>query len=140
MSLIGDQPVYNSLKYCVIRELSKLKRRNAKGIPFFHIYTFLDSDFSILIENRNNVQCCQYVCVKSFKTAGNINHGYSPLRISCRDVVRVIFFFFMGTKIIIPYSFFVCKTVGWVDIGHHFESFTVATTTWLTIMAYLCHK
>jgi hypothetical protein len=46
----------------------------------------------------------------------------------------------MGTKIIIPYSFFVCKTVGWVDIGHHFESFTVATTTWLTIMTYLCHK
>ena len=27
-----------------------------------------------------------------------------------------------------------------VDIGHHFESFMVATTTWLTAMAYLCHK
>jgi hypothetical protein len=27
-----------------------------------------------------------------------------------------------------------------VDIGHHFESFTVATTTWLTAMEYLCHK
>ena len=29
---------------------------------------------------------------------------------------------------------------GLVDIGHHFESFTVATTTWLTAMEYLCHK
>jgi hypothetical protein len=27
-----------------------------------------------------------------------------------------------------------------VDIGHLFERFTVATTTWLTDMAYLCHK
>jgi hypothetical protein len=27
-----------------------------------------------------------------------------------------------------------------VDIGHHFESFTVATTIWLTVMKYLCHK
>ena len=29
---------------------------------------------------------------------------------------------------------------GLVDIGHHFESCTVATTTWLTAMEYLCHK
>ena len=27
-----------------------------------------------------------------------------------------------------------------VDIDHHFESFTVATTIWLTAMEYLCHK
>jgi hypothetical protein len=26
------------------------------------------------------------------------------------------------------------------DIGHHFESCTLATTTWLTVMEYLCHK
>ena len=25
-------------------------------------------------------------------------------------------------------------------LSHHFESFTVATTTWLTVMEYLCHK
>jgi hypothetical protein len=27
-----------------------------------------------------------------------------------------------------------------VNWSHHFESFTVATTTWLTIMEYMCHK
>ena len=29
---------------------------------------------------------------------------------------------------------------GLVDIGHHFESFTIATTTWFTVMEYQCHK
>ena len=29
---------------------------------------------------------------------------------------------------------------GLVDIGHHFGNFTVATTTWLTVMEYICHK
>jgi hypothetical protein len=28
----------------------------------------------------------------------------------------------------------------WVIWSHHFESFTVATTTWLIVMEYLCHK
>ena len=27
-----------------------------------------------------------------------------------------------------------------VKLTHHFESFTVATMTWLTVMEYLCHK
>ena len=98
---------------------------------FFHIYTFLDSDFSTLIENRNNFQFWQDVCVKSWLFPFK---NFMSWRRLC------LFFFFIGTNIIIPYSFFVCKTVGWVDIGHHFESFTVATTTWLTAMAYLCHK
>ena len=90
---------------------------------FFQIYTCLDSDFSTLIENRIIFQFSQAVCAKSsgkltcFKTAGNINYAYSPLKISCRDVVGVISSFFMGTKIIIPYPFFVYKTVGRVDIG-----------------------
>jgi len=95
-----------------------------KGQNFFQIYTFLDSDFSTLIENRNNFQFSQAVCVKSsgkltlFKTVGNINPAYCPLKISCRDVIRVIqVLLFYGTKIIIPYPFFVCKTVGRVDIA-----------------------
>jgi hypothetical protein len=29
---------------------------------FFQIYTFLDGDFSILMENRNNFQFSQAVC------------------------------------------------------------------------------
>ena len=112
---------------------------------FFHIYTFLDSDFSILIENRNNFQC-QYVCVKS---SGKLT-CLKPPEISIMIIflkkypvatLFVSFFFLlMGTNIIIPYSFSVCKTVGMVDIGHHFERFTVATATWLTAMEYLCHK
>jgi hypothetical protein len=75
-----------------------------------------------LIENRNNLKFSQAVCAKSlgkltlFKTTGNINPAYSPLKISCRDVIRVIFHFY-GTKIIIQYPFFVCKTVGRVDIA-----------------------
>jgi hypothetical protein len=125
------QPVYNSLTYCVIREFSKPKRWNAKGILFFHIYTFLDSDFSTLIENRNNFQFWQDFCVKSWLFPFTNFMSFRRLR---------LFFFFIGTNIIIPYSFFVCKTVGWVDIGHHFDSFTIATTTWLTTMVYLCHK
>jgi hypothetical protein len=98
---------------------------------FCHIYTFLDSDFSNLIENRNNFQVWQDVCVKSWLFPFK---NFMSWRRLC------LFFFFIGTNIIIPYSFFVCKTFGWVDIVHHFESFTVATTTWLTTMAYLCHK
>ena len=98
---------------------------------FFHIYTFLDNDFSTLIENRNNFQFWQDVCVKSWLFPFK---NFMSWRRLC------LFFFFIGTNIIIPYSFFVCKTVGWVEIGHHFESFTVATTTWLTAKAYLCHK
>jgi hypothetical protein len=29
---------------------------------------------------------------------------------------------------------------GTIQRSHHFESFTVATMTWLTVMEYLCHK
>jgi len=64
--------------------------------PFIEFYTFLDSDFSTLIENRNNFQFSQAVCAKSssklicFETAGNINHAYFPLKISCHDVIRVL--------------------------------------------------
>jgi len=28
----------------------------------------------------------------------------------------------------------------WLSWNNHFESFTVATMTWLTVMEYLCHK
>jgi hypothetical protein len=36
-----------------------------KGHNFFKIYTFLDNDFSTLIENRNNFRFSQAVCAKS---------------------------------------------------------------------------
>ena len=71
---------------------------------FFQIYTFLGSDFSTLIENRNNFQFSQAVCAKFsgkltfFKTAGNINPAYSPLKISCRDVIRVMSSFLWGQR------------------------------------------
>ena len=32
---------------------------------------------------------------------------------------------------------YLCQPYTW---SHHFESFTVATTTWLTVMEYLCYK
>ena len=34
----------------------------------------------------------------------------------------------------------VVKGSSWLSWIHHFESFTVATITWLTAMEYLCHK
>ena len=72
-----------------------------KVITFLQIYTFSDSDFSTLIENRNNSQFSQTICAKSsgkltlFKTVGNINPAYSPLKISCHSHH---FFFFMGQR------------------------------------------
>ena len=77
--------------------------------------------------------------VNLFKTPGNIIHGYSPLKISCRDVVRVISSLF-GDKDNHA-IFFIGVQSGWAgEIGHHFESFTVATNNWLTAMEYVCHK
>jgi hypothetical protein len=32
------------------------------------------------------------------------------------------------------------KGSSWLSWNHHFESFTVATMTGLTVMKYLCHK
>jgi hypothetical protein len=114
-----------------------------KGHNFFQIYTFSDIDFSTLIENRNNFQFSQDFVrnrqVNLIKTAGNIIHGYSPLKISCRDIASVISSFY-GDKDN-QTIFFICVQSSWAgEIGHHFESFTVATTNWLTAMEYLCHK
>ena len=39
--------------------------------------------------------------------------------------VSFLLYFWGGGKIIIPYYLFVSKTVGLMDIGLHFESFTV---------------
>ena len=99
-----------------------------------------------MIDNRNNFQFAQDVCAKPsgkltcLKPRGNSNHGCSPLNNILSWCCSCHFFFFVGTKIIIPYSFFVFKAVGRVDIVHHFETFTVATTTWLTVMQYMCYK
>jgi hypothetical protein len=41
---------------------------------FFQIYTFLDSDFSPLIENHNNFQFSQAVCAKSSGKRTCLNH------------------------------------------------------------------
>ena len=70
-----------------------------------------------------------------FKIAGNINHGYSPLKIFCRRSCH--FFLFMGER----YAYHMCVQNGW-DGGHWslLRKFYAATTTWLTVMEYLCHK
>jgi hypothetical protein len=46
-----------------------------------------------------------------FKIAGNINHGYSPLKIFCRRSCH--FFLFMGER----YAYHMCVQNGW-DGGH----------------------
>jgi hypothetical protein len=74
-----------------------------------------------------------------FNTAGKINHGYSPLKQFCPNVVRLISSF-DGDKDDHTILLF-CVQNGWA--GGHWSSlrnFTVATTTWLTVMEYLCHK
>ena len=71
---------------------------------FFSDLHILDSDFSTLIENRNHFQFSQTICVKFsgkltfFITAGNINPAYSPLKISCRNVIRVMSSFLWGQR------------------------------------------
>jgi hypothetical protein len=46
-----------------------------------------------------------------FKTAGNINHGYSPLKIFCRRSCH--FFLFMGEKYSYHIRFVCAKRLGW---------------------------
>ena len=77
---------------------------------FFHIYTFLDSDFSTLTENRNNFQFWQDVCVKSWLFPFTNFMSWRRLR---------PFFYFYGDK----YNhtiFFLCVQNGWV--GGHWAS------------------
>jgi hypothetical protein len=68
------------------------------------MYTFLDSDFNTLIENRNNFQFAQDVCAKSSGKLTclkprEISIMVIPIQaISCRDVVRVISSFSWGQR------------------------------------------
>ena len=95
---------------------TKTLRWNAKVILFIQIYTFLDSDFSTLIENVNNFLFSQDFCAKSSgKLTWKINHGYSPLKQFCPNVVRVIFSFY-GDKDNHT-ILFVCVQNGWAG-GH----------------------
>ena len=110
-----------------ITQKKKTLRWNAKVLNVFQIYTFFDSGFSTLIEYRNDFKFSEDFCTKSLCKLTCLK----PLEISMLDLPLykypvvtsfVSFLHFMGTKIIIRYSFFVYKTVGWVDIGHHLES------------------
>jgi hypothetical protein len=40
----------------------------------------------------------------------------------------------------LPLTRYWTKGSSWLSWCHHFESFTVATMTWLTVMKYPCHK
>jgi hypothetical protein len=68
------------------------------------MYTFLDSDFNTLIENRNNFQFAQDVCAKSSGKLTclkprEISIMVIPIQaISCRDVVRIISSFSWGQR------------------------------------------
>ena len=98
---------------------TKTLRWNAKVILFIQIYTFLDSDFSTLIENVNNFLFSQDFCAKSSgKLTWKINHGYSPLKQFCPNVVRVISCF-DGDKDNHTILFF-CVQNGWA--GGHWSS------------------
>ena len=89
---------------------------------FFQIYTFLDSDFSTLIEYRNNLKLSQDFCAKSLGEhtclkPRKISMMVIPLKkISCRDVVRVIFFLCYGDKDNHT-IFFLCVQNSWAG-GH----------------------
>jgi hypothetical protein len=94
---------------------------------FIELYTFLDKDFSTLITNGNSFQFSQAVCAKStgklicFKpreiSIMLISLKKFPVVALFVSFLDIIDFFLMGTKIIIPYPSFVCKTVVLVD-GH----------------------
>jgi hypothetical protein len=59
---------------------------------------------NVHIENGNNLNFL-------FKTAGNINHGYSPLKIFCRRSCH--FFLLMGEKYSYHIRFVCAKRLGW---------------------------
>ena len=94
-------------------------------ITFIELYTFLDKDFSTLIENGNNFQFSQAVCATS--TGKLICFKPREIAITFLSLYKfpvvalfvsfldIIDFFLMGTNIIIPYPSFVCKTVTLVD-------------------------
>jgi hypothetical protein len=83
---------------------SQTVKVKCKAHNFFQIYTFLDSDYNALIENRNNFQFSQEVCPKSSGKRTclkpqEISIMVIPiLKISCRDVVRVISSFSWGQR------------------------------------------
>jgi hypothetical protein len=57
---------------------------------FIELYIFLESDFSTLIILIFSSHLCEIVRYSyQFITAGNINHAYFPLKISCRDVSSI---------------------------------------------------
>jgi hypothetical protein len=123
----------------------KLSGEMQRSQLFFQIYTFLDSGFSTLLEYRNDFKFSE-----DFSTISLCKLTWlKPREISIMDLQLykypvvtsfVSFRHFYWDKDNHTIFFFVCKTVGRVDVGHHFESFTVATTTWLIVLGYLCHK
>ena len=121
----------------------KLSGEMQRSQLFFQIYTFLDSGFSTLLEYRNDFKFSE-----DFSTISLCKLTWlKPREISIMDLqlykypvvtsfVSFRHFYWDKDNHTI---FFLCVQNGWAG-GHHFERFTVATTTWLTAMEYLCHK
>ena len=65
VSLIGAKTRLPLIKILCDTGASQTVKVKCKAHNFFQIYTFLDSDFNTLIENRNNFQFAENVCAKS---------------------------------------------------------------------------
>ena len=65
VSLIGAKTRLQPIKILCDTGAYQTVKVKCKAHNFFQIYTFLDSDFNTLIENRNNFQFAQDVCAKS---------------------------------------------------------------------------
>ena len=110
-----------------------------------NFYTFLYSGFSTLIAYRNDFIFSEDFCVISLCKLTCLK----PREISILDLPLfkypvvtsfVSFFHLHGDKDNHTIYFLCVQNVGRVDVGHHFESLTNATTTWLTVLEYMCHK
>jgi hypothetical protein len=84
--------LHNSVHMNILISMSRFEdtlKVKCNGHNFFQIYTFSDSDFSTLIENRNNFQFSQAVCAKY---RGLINRGDHMGSFDC-----IYFFQFQGS-------------------------------------------
>ena len=96
-----------------MKTLSEMQRYTT----FIEIYTFLDSAFSTLIENRNDFQFSQAVCAKSSSKHTCLKPREISIRLISLEKSPVVTSF-VSFLYVIPYPFFVCNlTVGRVDIG-----------------------
>ena len=102
---------------CLLHQNEDFKMKS-KVHNFFQISTFLDCDFSTLIENGINFEFSQELCAKSSGKLTCLKRGkFQSWLFPFKNILSwrrsCHFFLFIGTKITKPYSFLCAKRLGW---------------------------